>query len=306
MNIISPIMGFIVDREAGFPAPSEREKINKLIEKYRTVMRKNPGRADIGEIKFGLADLYVGRGEPGDYDKARAFYEDILKTSGAPYLRARAQVGKAELAVPGIKKESIQDALDLCLTARKTLNNDLSDFFAAKSYIIEADLLLVRDAKGDHQQAMKIHDKLINERKANWYFRARALLGKAELILYHEPAKIGSAIALCQRSEKLLKDRPGDYFSIKAKVVESELRVRRAKGNDFKAAEKILKEAVTMKHPYLDLSARAKTDLAEISNHPLAGKLLGELNQMEGLDPYLTEKIKLIEQKLKTAAKKKK
>jgi len=294
-------MSFIVDREAGFPAPSERDKINKLIEKYRGIMRKNPARSDIGEIKFGLADLYVGRGDSGDYDKARAFYEDILKTSGAPYLRARAQVGKAELAVPGIKKQEIQAAIDLCLIARRSLGDDLSDFFAAKSYIIEADLRLVRDDPGDHDAALKIHEKLIKERKANWYFRARALLGKAELILYHTPAKLSEAIALCPRASRLLKDRPGDYFAIKTKIVESELRIRRAKGNDFKTSEKLLKEVVSSAQVYRDLLARAKADLAEISKHPLASKLLKDLQQMEGLDPYLIDKIRQVEHKISHA-----
>jgi hypothetical protein len=291
-------MSFIVDREAGFPAPSEREKINKLVEKYRNILRKNPTRSDIGEIKFGLADLYVGRGDPGDYDKARFFYEDILKTSGSPYLRARAQVGKAELAVPGIKKQDIQNAIDLCLTARKALSDDLSDFFAAKSYIIEADLRLVRDDPGDHGAALKIHEKLIKEKSAHWYFRARALLGKAELILYHDPQKISEAITLCPRATRLLKDRPGDYFALKTKIIESELRIRRAKGNDFKASEKLLKEVVSFPHAYRDLLARAKADLAEISKHPLASKLLKDLQQMEGLDPYLIDKIRQVESKI--------
>ncbi len=290
-------MSFIIDKESGFPAPSEREKINKLIEKYRGILRKYPARLDIGEIKFGLADLYVGRGDAGDYDKAKFFYEDILHTSGSPYLRARAQVGKAELSVPGIKKEDIQTAIDLCLTARKTLKDDLSDFFAAKSYIIEADLRLTRDEAGDHKKALGIHEKLIKERRAHWYFRARALLGKAELILYHYPAKLTEGINLSERAAKLLSGRQGDYFTLKTKNIGAELRIRRAKGTDFKIAEKVLKEVVTSKHPYQDLLLRAKADLAEISKHPLASKLLNELHQMEGIDPYITNKIRQIESK---------
>ncbi|KAF0133192.1 MAG: hypothetical protein FD145_1393 [Candidatus Saganbacteria bacterium] len=300
MGIISPIISSAVDLEADFPAPSEREKIQKLIEKYRTILRKYPGRPDIGEIKFGLADLYVGRGDAGDYDKAKYFYEDILKTCSSPFLRARAFVGKAELSVPGIKKEEIQDAIDMCATARKNLGDDISDFFTAKTYIVEADLRLVRNDKGDHGKALKMHEKLIQERKANWYFRARALLGKAELILYHYPAKLTDAIGLCARSSKLLKDRPADYFSVKTKTIESELRIRRAKAEDFKAAENLLKEVIRIPHAFADLTARAKTNLAEISKHPLASKLLKELHQMEGLDPYLTDKIKQIEAGLKT------
>ncbi|HTY13228.1 MAG TPA: hypothetical protein VMD02_03455 [Candidatus Omnitrophota bacterium] len=303
MSIISPIISSAVNLEAGFPAPSEREKVNKLIEKYRNILRKFPGRSDSGEIKFGLADLYVGRGDPGDYDKARVFYEDILKTSSSPYLRARAQVGKAELAVPGIKKTDVQAAIDLCLTARKNIGGDVSDFFVAKTFIIEADLRLVRDEKGDHDQAMKLHEKLIKERKSNWYFRARAQLGKAELILYHFPKRLSEAITLCGKSSNLLRERPGDYFSVKVKIIEAELRIRRAKGNDFKVAEKLLKDVVTLKHTYQDLMGRAKADLAEISKHPQASKLLNELHQMEGVDPYLSEKIQQIENKIKSSSR---
>ncbi|MFA4966906.1 MAG: hypothetical protein WC624_01640 [Candidatus Margulisiibacteriota bacterium] len=305
MTIISPIISTAIDMEAGFPAPSEREKINKLVEKYRTILKRYPARSDIGEIKFGLADLYVGRGDPGDYDKAKLFYEDILHTSGSPYLRARAQVGKAELSVPGIKKPDIQAAIDLCLTARKNLGADISDFFVAKTYIIEADLRLARDEKGDHAQALRIHEKLIKERKANWYFRARALLGKGELILYHYPAKLTEAVLLCVRAGKLLKERPGDYFNLKAKMIEAELRERRAKSNDFKIAEKLLKEGITFPHAYTDLLVRSKADLAEISKSPLASKLLNELHQMEGLDPYISGKLQQIEKKLKEIAKRK-
>ena len=306
MGIISPIMSFIVERETGFPAPSERDKINRAVEKYRKILRNFPGRADLGEIKFGLADLYVGRGDPGDYEKASAYYEDILKTSGSFNLRARAQVGRAELMVPGINKEKIEEAIELCRTARQTLNDDLSDFFVAKTYIVEADLRLVRDEPGDHDAALKIHEKLIKNRHANWYFRARALLGKAELILYHYPAKLSEAISFCERSERLLRDRPGDYFALKDNIVEAELRVHRGKGEDFHRAQKLLKEVVLLPHAYRDLSARARLNLAEISKHPDARKYLKEVEQMEGLDPYLIDKAKLVAKKLKETAKKKK
>ncbi len=150
---------------------------------------------------------------------------------------------------------------------------------------------------------MRIHEKLIKERKAHWYFRARALLGKSELVLYHFPSKMSQAIGLCARAVRLLKERPGDYFALKTKIIESELRTRRAKGNDFKVAEKLLKEVVTFPHAYHDLLVRAKADLAEISKHPLASKLLKELHQMEGLDPYLIDKIRQVEKNISAKTK---
>ncbi|MFA4905821.1 MAG: hypothetical protein WC645_04885 [Candidatus Margulisiibacteriota bacterium] len=299
MGIISPIMSFIVDRESGFPAPSEREKINKALEKYRSILKKFPQRADSGEIKFGMADLLVGRNDPGDYGKALSLYEDILKTSSSPYLRARAQVGKAELLVPGIKKEAIADALAICDTARKNLGKaEISDFFVAKTFIVEADLRLVRDEAGDHKKALGIHEKLAKNRKTHWYFRARAQLGKAELILYHYPAKLTEGITLCEKAANLLRERKGDYFNQKTKLIESELLLRRGKKEDFKNAETLLKQLVEEAHPYKDLLARGRLDLAEISRTPAARKYLKEVEEMEGLDPYILDKVRLVESKL--------
>jgi len=300
MGIISPVMKFVVEEEEGFPAPSEQEKVNKAIERYRKILRSYPERADIGEIKFGLADLYVGRGEEGDYEKAAILYEDILKSSGSLYLRARAYVGKAELLVPGIKKEQIEQAIELCRTARKTLKNDLSDFFAAKSFVVEADLRMVRDGKGDHDEAMKIHEKLIKDKNTHWYFKNRAMIGKAELILYHFEKKLSEAVTLCERVVRSLKDRAGDYFYQKTKVLEAEIRIRRARGEkDFESAEKLLKEVITYKGAYKDLKARAQLDLAEISKNPQARKYLNEVEQTEGLDPYLVDKARQLSKKLK-------
>lgn len=299
MGIISPIMSFIVDRESGFPAPSEREKINKALEKYRGILRKYPQRADSGEIKFGMADLLVGRNDPGDYEKAHSQYEDILKNYFSPYLRARAQVGKAELLVPGIKKEAINDALQLCETARRNLGKvDISDFFVAKTFIIEADLRLVRDEPGDHKKALGIHEKLIKNRKTHWYFRARAQLGKAELVLYHYPKKLTEGLALCEKAANLLRERKGDYFNQKTKLIEGELLLRRGKREDFKKAEALFKTLVEEAHPYNDLLARGRLDLAEISRSPAARKYLKEVEEMEGLDPYILDKVKQVEKKL--------
>lgn len=307
MTILSPITEFSMNMEEDFPAPSEKEKLNKLIERDSKLIKSFPFRADIGEIKFQLADSLVGRNLPGDYARADAIYEEILKNYGSPYLRARAQIGRAELLTPGIRPEAIKEALALCDTARKNLKTDLADFFMAKTYIIEADLRLVRDSKKekDHAKAMALHEKLIKERAANWYFRARAMLGKAELILYHFPGKLTEAIILCDRSERLLRERPGDYFSIKNKLIKSQLLRRRAKGSDLKKAEKLLMEIIKYPGVYADLSARGKLELAEISRSPKASALLKELNQTEGLDPYITQKVKMVEEELKLSGKKK-
>ena len=307
MTILSPITEFSLKMESDFPAPSEKEQLNKLIERDTRLIKSFPSRADIGEIKFRLADALVGRNGQGDYERAAALYEEILLNYGSEYLRARAQVGRAELLSPGIRPEAIKPAIFLCETARRNLGTDLSDFFMAKTYIIEADLRLIRDDKKekDHQKAMALHEKLIKEKKANWYFKARAMLGKAELLLYHNPKKIGEAIALCDKAEKVLNTRKGDYFALKTKLIKAQLLRRRGKGTDLKKAEKPLTELIKTPGAYSDLVARAKLELAEISRQPQAEKLLHELHQMEGLDPYIIQKVKMVEEELSLENKKK-
>lgn len=301
MGIISPITEFSLTMEQDFPAPSAKEKLNKLIERDSKLIKSFPFRADVGEIKFRLADALVGRNNPGDYDRAAAIYEEILQNYGSEYLRARAKIGKAELLTPGIRPEAIKDALALCEASRKDLQTDLSDFFMAKTFIIEADLRLVRDdaKEKDHAKAMVLHEKLIKERKAHWYFRARAMLGKSELVLYHFPKKLTEAIGLCDRAERLLSDREDDYFAIKTKLIKAQLLRRRGKGKDLKNADNLLTEIVKSTIAYNDLAARARLELAEISRQPKADKLLSELNQMEGLDPYIIQKAKMVEEELR-------
>ena len=58
-----------------------------------------------------------------------------------------------------------------------------------------------------------------------------------------------------------------------------------------------------MPFAYKGLIARAKLDLADVVSHPKAAKLLKEVHEMEGLDPYLIEKARLIEATLKQKKK---
>ncbi|OGC07365.1 hypothetical protein A2526_00610 [candidate division WOR-1 bacterium RIFOXYD2_FULL_36_8] len=302
MGELSPITAFSLGIEEDFPAPSKRGQLNVLIKNDSELIKQFPFRADIGEIKFRLADALVGRGSPGDYERAAAIYEEILKNYGSPYLRARAQIGKAELLTPGIRPENISMALQLCETARKNLKSDISDFFMAKTYIIEADLRLVRDNKKekDHEKAMKLHEKLIKSRKANWYFRARAHIGKAELILYHFPKKISQAVILCEKAERGLINRPDDYFAIKVKLIKAQLIRRRGRGHDLRKTSQLLEEIIKTNTSYQDLAAQARVALAEISPIDKACKILQQLHEMEGLEPYIKQKIKMLDEELKT------
>jgi tetratricopeptide (TPR) repeat protein len=290
-------MSYIVDKEIGFPIPSEKDKINKALKRYRQILAAHPDRADAPEIMFGLADLLVGRGEPGDWQEATKLYDQILLKNPPEYLKARALIGKAELMIG--QPNEFGNAISLCEKARKILGTDISDFFAAKTYIVEAELLLARRDKGDWAKALELINQVVKEKNAHWYFRGRALLSKAEIIHYRDPNDLASALKLCDFALKELKSRPDDYFTNKGKVVKAEILTRRAKGGDFTKAEKLLTEVIKMSFSYKELIARAKLDLADIVNHPKAEKLLSEVHEMQGLDPYLIEKATVIETALK-------
>jgi len=302
MTILSPIMSYIVDKEIGFPVPSEKEKINKALKRYRFLLSKHPKRADAPEIMFGIADLLVGRNGPGDYAEATKIFDQILLRSVPEYLKARALIGKADLLI-GIREE-LTNGISLCEKARKILGADMSDFFAAKTYIVEAELRFVRKEKGDWAKALNLINHVIKEKQAHWYFRGRALLSKAEIIIFRDPDEFTQAIKLCDFALKELKSRPDDYFAHKGRVLKAEILSSRAKSYDFQKAEKLLTEVIKMPFDYSDLIARAKLDLANIATHPRASKLLKQVNEMEGLDPYLIEKVGLIQETLKNKTRK--
>lgn len=297
MAVLSPIMSYIVDKEIGFPIPSEKEKINRALRRYRGILSLHPKRTDAPEIMFGIADLLVGRSDPGDYAEAMKTYDQILLRNPPEYLKARALIGKAELMI-GVREE-FGNAISLCEKARQILGSDVSDFFAAKTFIVESELRLSRKEKGDWEKALELINRIVKERNAHWYFRGRALLSKAEITLYRKPNDLSPALKLADLSLRELASRPNDYFTSKGKVVKAEVLTRRERKGDFEKAEKLLTEVLKIPFAYKELVARAKLDLADIVSHPKAAKLLREVHQMEGLDPYLTEKASLVEKALR-------
>lgn len=296
MVILSPIMSYIVDKEVGFPVPSEKEKINKVLKRYKSILKQHSERSDSSEIMFGIADLLVGRNDPGDHMEALKLYDQIMLKNPPEYLKARALIGKAELLI-GIPEE-FGNAISLCEKARQILGKNLSEFFAAKALVVEAELRLARREKGDWASALELLNQVVKEKDAHWYFRGRALLSKAEIILYRDPNDFSPALKLVDLSLKELASRPDDYFVGKGKIVKSEILMRRAKSGDLPRAEKLLTEVIKIKFEYKDLVARAKLNLADIVSHPKASKLLKDVHEMEGLDPYLVEKASLVEKAL--------
>ena len=299
-------MRFIVEKQKGYPAPTEKEKLTRTINKFRKILKNISGNFNIAETKFGLADMLVGRGDPGDYKEAMKLYNDILEIAPTSYLRARALVGKAELLITSDKKEDWIEAVTLCEKAKNILKEELSDFFASKTFVVHAELLLKSWEPKDHAKAIKFLDKVIKSKDAPQYFRGRAMVGRAEILLSKPKAKegeINKALKLCDSARKVLKERPSDYFFIKSNLVEAELRIRRGKATDLEKAGKLSTAVIKNKDAQRNLIARAKLDLAEVSRHPKAVKLYKEVTEMEGLDPYLIEKAKAIEKALKAKKK---
>jgi tetratricopeptide (TPR) repeat protein len=301
MGVLSPIMSYVVDKEIGFPIPSEKEKVNKALRRYRNILSHHPKRSDAPEIMFGIADLLVGRGDPGDHEEAMKIYDQILLRNPPEYLKARALIGKAELMI-GVPEE-FGNAISLCEKARQILGRDVSEFFAAKTIVVEAELRLARRDKGDWATALNLINQVVKEKEAHWYFRGRALLSKAEIMLYRNPEDLGAPLKLVDFSLKEMISRPDDYFANKGKVVKAEILMRRAFKGDLEKAEKLLTEVLKISFAYKDLIARSKLDLADIVSHPKATKLLKEVHEMEGLDPYLIEKASLVETALKEKAR---
>ncbi|MFA6549604.1 MAG: tetratricopeptide repeat protein [Candidatus Margulisiibacteriota bacterium] len=291
MTILSPIMSFVVDKEIGFPIPSEKEKLNKALKRYRNILALHPERTDAPEIMFGIADLLIGRGEAGDWAEAMKILDRILLRNPSEYLKARALVEKAELLIGNFAEAD--NAISLCEKARKILGSDLSEFFTAKTYMVEAELRFSRHGAKDWERALDLINHVLKEKRAHWYFRGRAFLSKAEITLYQKPRDLKTPVKLCDASIKELKSRQDDYFSQKARVLKAEILMRRGKKVDLDRAAKLFTEVIKMPLTYKDLVARAKLNLAEITNNPRASKLLKEVSEMEGLDPYLTEKAHL-------------
>ncbi len=301
--IISPVMKFIVDKEVGYPAPTEKERLDRAIGKFRRILTNLTGTFNIAETKFGLADMLVGRDAPGDHEEAMRLYNYILDVAPTSYLRARALVGKAELLIKSNDKKVLEEAVSLCEKAIAILKDDLSDFFTAKAFAVLAELLTKLSPEG-RKKAERYFDKIIKHKEANPYFRARAIVGRAELPLYTLKAKnLDRLIKYCSEAQKLLSDRPSDYFALKAKVVQAELLIRRARRDDLSYAQALCAKVIAVRSAERGLMARAKLDLAEISRHPKAEKLYREVLEMEGIDPYLVDKAKAIEKALKKAKK---
>jgi len=307
MGILSPIMSFIVDREPSYPSPSEKVKLNKVIGRYRLLLKTIAWRYDIGEIKFGLADLLVGRNEPGDYKDAIRLYNEILKGVSSPYLRARALAGKAELMITSESKTEIDEAISLAKTSADIIRKEISsnDFFYQKAQVVEAELLTKRRTTSDLKHAAKIYEGLVKNEKSNAYFKARAMVGLSELKTYIAPVKeLKKYVEYCRDAQTLLAERPSDFFMIKARVVEVEILTRIDPKKNVNKIIALCNQVILNKSADLQLMLRAKLDKADVSKPANALKIIKEVKASKDLPQYLAQKADMVAEAVKKRSKK--
>lgn len=307
MGILSPIMSFIVDREPSYPSPSEKIKLNKVIGRYRLLLKTIAWRYDVGEIKFGLADLLVGRNDPGDYKEALKLYDEILKAIASPYLRARALAGKAELMIRSEDLKDIQEAVALAGTASKIITKEIgpNDFFCQKAQVVEAELLQTRlGTPSDLKLATRLFDKIIKNDKSNAYFKARAMVGISELKTYSAPVKeLKKYAEYCHSAQVLLAERPSDYFMVKARVVEAEILTRIDPKKNVNKIIALCNQVILAKTADMHLMLRAKLVKADVSKRENALKLIKEVRTSKDLPGYLSEKADIVEKAINSRFK---
>ena len=120
-GILSPILSHIV--QSTISAVGEKDKLDRLINKYRRMLKYVAGGFNISEIRFGLADLLITRDNVGDWGEAKVHYEFVLANAPYGYLRASSMIGLAELAMKSSDKKRINEAIELTQRAYKILSS---------------------------------------------------------------------------------------------------------------------------------------------------------------------------------------
>ncbi len=299
MGIMSPLMKRVVEEESSYPSPSEKVKVSKAIGRYKLMEAVDKWKANLDDIRFAIADLLLSKATSQDYREALGYYNLIIKRTKNKVLKARAEIGRAELALMGIDKIGLDAAIKLCKDGAKLLRQNLSDFFVSKAIAVEAELLVKKGGKAAISQASKLFSKIIGKRNASSYFRARSMVGKAELILYFGTDVLSKGIKLCDEAIKLLMQRPSDYFNLKARLIKAELLLRRGSSSDLIKAEDLCESVISSSLSHKDLIARAKLVLAELSKKERAKVLFEDVLSEENVDPYIIEKAKQIQKAVK-------
>ena len=298
---LSPILSHLV--QTTIAAVGEKERLNRLINKYRKMLKFAEGGFNVSEIRFGLADLLITRDDPFDWREAKQHYDFVLEHATYGYLRSAAMVGKAELAIRSSEPAEIEGSIILCQRAYKNLCSLVgeSDFYSVKSLVVEAELHIKRGNKTDKGMALKLLEKVFGDDIADPYFKARAIVDHAEMMLYDKNVNSNNELQLCFTAIDLLKDKPNDYFAVKARLLQGEYIARRMMRYDKSRATGIFMGVIGNKNADPDLAARARLNLADISEPKKAKALVKEVLTQKGVDPYLLSRAKQAEKTLKKA-----
>ena len=297
---LSPILSHLA--QTTIAAVGEKEKLTRLINKYRKMLRFVTGGLNISEVRFGLADLLITRDDQNDWSEAKGHYEFVLQNAPYGYLRSAAMIGKAELSVRATEPEDIEEAIERAQKAYKNLLSLVgpSDFYSIKCLVVEAELRLKRNNASDKKAALKLFDKIFRDEMADDYFRARAMVGHAELMLWEKKKDINKEIQLCHAAIDLLGNKSDDYFSIKSKILQGEYIVQRMAHYDKSRAIGIFMGVISNKNADIDLVARAKLNLADLHEKPKAMVLVKEVLSSKIGDEYLVERAKGMKKKLES------
>ena len=289
---LSPILSHLV--QTTIAAVGEKEKLNRIINKYRKMLRFVTGGLNISEVKFGLADLLITRDEENDWNEAESHYSFVLQHAPYGYLRSAAMIGKAELSVREDDAKAIEEAISLAQRAYKNLLALVgpSDFYSMKCLVVEAELRLKRNGPADRKAALKLFEKIYSDVMADSYFRGRSMVGHAELMLYDKKKDVNKEIQLCLGAIDLLNDKSNDYFTVKAKIIQGEYIVQRMAHYDKSRAIGIFMGVISNKSADVDLVARAKLNLADLHEKPKAMALVKEVLAGKVADQFLIDRAK--------------
>jgi len=289
-----------------FPSPSNPEEIEYQLDCVKDFLGSPKEGSQRPGALLKMADLLVGRNEAGDYLEASKVYDEALSSSlPADEYNVKAQIGKAELALPlSTNPSDARKAIEVCKKAAAALKGKPSDFFLAKALAVQAELLLKLGGEKERQEALALYEEMISKPTTNMYFRLRGVVGVIDLLGTYYKAQLSAKydryiVALQEAVESLGENRPNDYFRIKGLILLSELMLIKDKDALGENAKRLLLEVINNEAASDDLRARASLSLAEVSSSSLAKSLLKGIRKMDGIDPYLLRRATAIETALK-------
>ena len=290
-----------------FPAPAEKTILNRIIDEVQSSLEtRTTGNYEEEQLRLYLADLLVSRGSNADFLRAQELYNQLIQAGTIQEIRAKTQVGRAELYITSSEPKDWDQGITLALSAYESLRVLPEDFFTHKAQVVQAELRMKRGQTDDYEMALQILNKVIESSHSGRYFKIRASVGKSEIVLYFYPGtpkdrqkEIQKCLQLCSEALRYSVSRPTDYFTMKLKLIMAELMIALPEADESRARS-LLYSVVETKEGNFDLRARAMLNLAQMVNPVTALRFLDEIGHMEGLDSYLQKKAEWLEAEIKS------